>query len=127
MPNRAFKYCKALNCEKITSNKSGYCDKHQYISEEQQHRVNTTLAKPDIRPSSAKRGYDREWRKIREQVLIAHGIPRSQWKYWVVDHRPRYNPEVDPDHTHYQLVPMRKEDHSRKTVHHDGGLGRPKR
>lgn len=73
----------------------------------------------DDRPSPARRGYGAQWRRIREQVLTEAGIPRSDWSLYAVDHRPPYNPDIEPDHRQYTLVPMRKEAHNRKTAAHD--------
>jgi hypothetical protein len=82
----------------------------------------------DHRPSPAKRGYGREWReKIRPRVLREHGIPRDQWHLYDVDHNPPYDPDVEPDHIKYQLVPRLRPDHSRKTAREDGGFGNPTR
>lgn len=78
------------------------------------------------RPPSSRRGYGAEWRKVRASILAAYGIPRDQWHRYHVDHRPPYNPDIEPDHTKYQLVPMLAGDHSRKTIREDGGFGRPK-
>lgn len=68
------------------------------------------------RAHSAARGYDRTWHKLREQILIRHGIPRARWHLYDVDHDPPYNPEVEPDHRKYRLTPMLHSEHSRKSV-----------
>lgn len=73
----------------------------------------------DTRPPSSQRGYNAEWRKVRAEVLRSAGIPRDQWRLYAVDHRPPYDPEVEPDHRKYNLVPMRKEEHNRKTATFD--------
>lgn len=70
----------------------------------------------DERPSSARRGYGRQWQKIRAQVLKQAGIPPEQWRLYDVDHRPAYNPDIEPDHRKYNLVPMLHANHSRKTM-----------
>lgn len=76
------------------------------------------------RLSSGQRGYGREWReKIRPRVLRAHGIPKADWPKYDIDHRPAYAPEVEPDHNKYELVPMLRSEHSRKTSRFDGGFG----
>jgi ribosomal protein L37E len=74
---------------------------------------------PSTRPNSNKRGYDYSWRKIREQVLRDQGIPQAQWPLYAVDHNPPYNPEIEPDHTKYDLVPRLIEDHNSKTARED--------
>lgn len=63
----------------------------------------------------AQAGYGYEWQQIRREVLRAHSIPESEWPLYDVDHRPPYNPAIEPDHRQYALVPMLKADHSRKT------------
>ena len=62
-------------------------------------------------------------------MLKQAGIPQTQWHLYDVDHRPAYNPDIEPDHNKYNLVPMLKADHSRKTATVDGGFrnGKPDR
>lgn len=71
------------------------------------------------RPSSAGRGYGYRWQKVREEVLLRHGIPREQWSLYDVDHNPPYNKEIEPDHRKYQLTPRLHAEHSRKTAEQD--------
>jgi hypothetical protein len=52
-------------------------------------------------------------------VLRDHGIPQDQWPLYAVDHNPPYNPEVEPDHSKYKLVPRLIEDHNSKTARED--------
>ena len=73
----------------------------------------------DTRPSSSKRGYGSAWRRLRARILREAGIPRDQWSLYAIDHRPPYNPEVEPDHTKYELTPMLKSEHNRKTANAD--------
>lgn len=80
-----------------------------------------TPRKPDTRRHS--HSYGRPWRRIRSEVLAAHGIPRDQWHRYHVDHRPAYDPAIEPDHRKYDLVPMLAEEHNRKTAREDGGFG----
>lgn len=77
-----------------------------------------------VRPPAHRRGYDAKWRKVRAEVLRAAGIPEGEWHNYVVDHRPRYNPVLEPDHWKYELVPMLRGSHSKKTVFQDGAFGR---
>lgn len=81
----------------------------------------------DDRPSASSRGYNSQWRKVRAEVLRAYGIPRDLWSLYDVDHRPPYNPTVEPDHRKYELVPMLHADHSRKTATEDGAFGHRRR
>jgi 5-methylcytosine-specific restriction protein A len=97
----------------------GYCEAHSYLAE--------TMRKPDRRPSASRRGYDAEWRRIRERALRDAGIPESRWSLYAVDHNPPYNPEIEPDHTRYTLIPRLISEHNRKTAREDGGFGNPKR
>ena len=76
------------------------------------------------RPPAHLRGYDAQWRKVRSEVLRASGIPVRKWHKWSVDHRPRYNPVLEPDHRRYELVPMLRGSHSSKTARQDGAFGR---
>jgi hypothetical protein len=73
----------------------------------------------DMRQSSADRGYDREWQRIRREVLKEHGVPQWEWSLYDVDHNPAYDPDVQPDHRSYTLIPRLKSDHSRKTARED--------
>ncbi len=73
----------------------------------------------DTRPSNADRGYDHAWRKVRAEVLEEHGIPRELWSKYAVDHNPRYNAAVEPDHRKYNLIPRLMRDHNRKTAIED--------
>ena len=57
-------------------------------------------------------------------MLRQNGIPKEDWHKYDVDHRPAYDPEVEPDHNRYTLVPMLRSDHSRKTAKEDGAFGR---
>jgi hypothetical protein len=70
----------------------------------------------DTRPSPSRRGYGRVWRKIRQRVLDNYGIPREEQHRYDVDHRPPYDPEVEANHLAYDLVPMLRAEHSRKTA-----------
>jgi hypothetical protein len=63
--------------------------------------------------------YGYEWRKIRARVLVAYGIPKDQWSLYDIDHNPPYNPDIEPDHRMYTLIPRLHADHSRKTATED--------
>ena len=76
------------------------------------------------RPNAQERGYGPEWRKVRAEVLRAAGVHENEWHKWSVDHRPRYNPVLEPDHRRYELVPMLRSSHSSKTARQDGAFGR---
>lgn len=73
----------------------------------------------DTRPSAARRGYGSKWKMIRLKVLEQCGIPRDSWPLYDVDHNPAYNPQVEPDHWKYQLIPRLHSEHSTKTMRSD--------
>lgn len=119
MPYSAPKPCRVRTCGNTTRNRHGYCDDHAHLY--------TPYRSRKRRPSSSKRGYGRAWAKIRARVLREYGIPRERWPLYDVDHRPPYNPDVEPDHNKYTLVPMLRGEHSRKTIREDGGFGHNRR
>lgn len=97
------------------------------MPEQSRHRrtnPSRTHNRRNRRFSPSRRGYGNEWRRIRAEVLRAHGVPRDEWPQWDVDHRPAYDPAVEPDHLKYTLVPMRHAEHSKKTARFDGAFGR---
>jgi len=117
MPRKAANPCRVPGCPGIAVGRSGYCEKHQdqgkYGRKKTYH--------------SYQRGADREWRKIRIEVLRSHGIPQEDWPKYVIDHRPPYDPAIEPDHRNYTLVPMIRGKHSQKTNKFDGGWGNRKK
>lgn len=56
-------------------------------------------------------------------MLSAYGVPPREWHLYDVDHRPKYDAAREPDHRKYELVPMLRGEHSRKTARKDGGFG----
>lgn len=112
MPTRSKSVCKYPHCPQYAVDTGAYCAEHR----------GETRA-PDNRPSSFLRGYDSAWKKAREWALSRAGIPREAWPLYDVDHRPAYDREKEPDHFKYELIPMLKAEHSRKTVKFDGGFG----
>ena len=110
MPTKASHPCASPSCPNTTH--ARYCPVHQM-----QHAV------VDTRPSPDSRGYGYAWQKIRERVLIEHGIPRELWREYDIHHDPPYNPAVDPDHTHYTLTPALHGQHSQHTAGKGGGFG----
>ena len=63
MAARALKVCPVPKCPELVSGPARYCARH------------TRLMRPkDTRPSSAQRGYDAEWQKIRAAYLAAHSL-----------------------------------------------------
>lgn len=114
MPKRSKKYCVYPGCLGYALPGKNYCEKH----------VRKTVRTKDTRPSPSKRGYGRQWQKIRERVLREYGIPKERWYLYDVDHEPPYDPAVEPDHTKYLLTPRLHAEHSRKTAKYDGGFGR---
>jgi 5-methylcytosine-specific restriction protein A len=116
MPIKPRHACRVPTCPILSSSASGYCDKHVLLAQ--------PVRGVDNRPSASRRGYGAGWRAKREAVLQAHGIPRRDWPKYDVDHSPAYDPERDPNHDHYQLMPRLHGVHSRKTVLEDGGWGK---
>jgi 5-methylcytosine-specific restriction enzyme A len=117
MPYAPARPCRHPGCPRLTHEQ--YCAQHEPL-------YPAFVRYPDTRPSSARRGYDATWRKIREEVLRSHGIPREAWPLYDVDHRPAYDPAKEPDHRKYTLVPTLHAEHSRKTAREDGGWGHRK-
>lgn len=117
MPIRAKAYCKFPGCPKIAVH-GPYCENHTKLSQ--------VGRAPDLRPSSARRGYGPAWKRIRARVLASAGIPRELWSEYDVDHEPAYDPDVEPDHLAYKLTPRLHGEHSKKTNREDGG-GWPRR
>jgi len=58
---RALHVCPVVGCAELISGSARYCAQHT-----RERRP------PDNRPSSAQRGYDTEWQKIRAAYLAAH-------------------------------------------------------
>lgn len=115
MPFKPARQCRIPYCPNLTQDASGFCDVHA------DHRgIQRGI---ENRPSSPKRGYGREWQKIRAEVLNKAGIPTVYWPLYDVDHRPAYNPDIEPDHRKYILTPRLHGNHSKKTILEDGGLG----
>ena len=117
MPSRPKRYCSYPGCREYAVKGSLYCQKHRPVKQNRSR---------DTRPSAAKRGYGREWQNIRKIILAEYGIPKERWPLYDVDHNPPYNPDVDPNHWNYELIPRLHSEHSRKTAKQDGGFGNPK-
>lgn len=111
VPVRAARQCNYPGCPTLTHD--GWCGVHRPASSGlRTHR------------SYAAQGRHRLPRKLREMTLSRANIPRLDWHKYAVDHRPKYDPAVEPDHMKYELVPMLLADHNRKTAARDGGFGR---
>ena len=117
MPRKAKRHCSHIGCPRYAIEKNSRCELHQ-------DEVQYARRKP--RPAY-QTGQDAAWKKIRIGVFKKHGIPESEWRNYVVDHRPPYDPSVEPDHLKYTLVPMTRAEHSKKTNRHDGGWGNQKK
>jgi hypothetical protein len=52
-------------------------------------------------------------------VLARYGIPRDEWPKYDVDHNPPYDPDAEPDHRKYTLIPRLHSDHASKTARED--------
>jgi hypothetical protein len=111
MSMRPLHPCRYSLCRNLIE-RGVYCPEHAHFG-----------VQPDLRPYPEDRGYGPAWRIIRARVLSAAGIPSSEWHLYAVDHRPAYNPAIEPDHNRYALVPMLRGEHSRKTCIEDHGWG----
>jgi len=119
VPFKPARQCRIPYCPNLTHDASGFCDVHA------EHRgIKRGI---ENRASSVRRGYGREWQKIRAEVLTKAGISPALWPLYDVDHRPAYNPSIEPDHRKYTLTPRLHGNHSRKTIIEDGGLGHARR
>lgn len=115
MPHKPARQCRIPFCPNLTHNVEGFCDVHA---------SNRGIKRGiENRPTSVRRGYGREWQKIRKETLIKFSIPCEDWTLYDIDHTPRYNPAIEPDHRKYQLTPRLHGRHSQKTILEDGGLG----
>jgi hypothetical protein len=116
VPYKPPRPCRFAGCVNTTTAKTGYCDKHAHLYK--------PFVYPDKgRPPASRRGYDGAWAKIRAAVLRQHGIPRQDWKLYDVHHNPPYNPDAEPDHLRYALIPVLHAEHTRLT---NGGMRRGK-
>lgn len=116
MPTKPARTCRSPYCPTLTRDPSGYCDAHASL-----RGIQRGLER---RENASRRGYGHEWRKIRIEALKRFGIPEYQWPQYDIDHNPRYNPAIEPNHRRYELIPRLRADHSRKTNRFDGGFGR---
>lgn len=115
MPTKPARMCKYPYCPNLTTDPSGYCNTHAILRQ--------TGRMPDKRPSSPRRGYGRDWQKIRAEVLTKAKIPQNLWPLYDVDHNPPYDASIEPDHRKYMLIPRLHGEHSSKTNREDGGFG----
>jgi len=113
MPHKPARPCKYPGCVHTTLASIGYCQSHEHFYQPPQRTIET-------RPSSATRGYNSNWQTIRDEVLQAHGIPKSERPSYDVHHTPEYNPEIEPNHRAYKLTPLLHEVHSRLRNHSRG-------
>ena len=94
--------------------KSGYCQTHSHFYNPPQRSA------AGHRPSAASKGYDKDWKAIRIEVLRKHGVPRELWHLYNVHHEPPYNQAIEPNHRKYKLTPMLHANHSRETARSRG-------
>lgn len=71
MPSNPLRPCKKLGCPELTRDKSGYCDKHRYIYEEEQKAWQSYHKE---RKSARERGYNTRWDKARKSYLKKHPL-----------------------------------------------------
>ena len=80
----------------------------------------------DPRPPSQERGYDHRWRRIAKRYLRRHPVCEEDGcnaPATCVDHIDGRGPRGD--NSDANLRALCHSCHSRKTVRHDGGFGRP--
>lgn len=88
-------------------------------------RFGKAFVRPEaVRPSAAKRGYDRKWRIIRAAFLKAHPNCSCGAIATEVDHIVSLRSGGSNEWSNLQ--PMCKPCHARKTVEVDGALGHTK-
>jgi 5-methylcytosine-specific restriction protein A len=118
MPPRASRVCPIPGCAELISGSERYCPEH---TRQQQRSVDSR------RPSSARRGYDAEWQRIRSEHLRDHpccvqcaaqGVQRFGRH---VDHIVSKRNGGTNDPTNLQT--LCDSHHSRKTATYDGGFG----
>ena len=71
MPPIPPKPCKMYGCRAITTNRNGYCDAHQDKAEQLEEQNKRYRQK---RVSSAQRGYDSHWQRVRAWQLSEHPL-----------------------------------------------------
>lgn len=100
MPYKAKYPCKAKNCPELIR-KGSYCEKH-YIEPKNKEYVR----KKDNRPSAWKRGYNKEFYKIRAQLLKESPICQicNIEKSTVAHHMPDYVPGTNHKDYDYMAV-----------------------
>lgn len=94
-------------------------------------RMRPKPVRPDCRPSAHRRGYDRNWQRLRALVLNEEPLCRTCKSNGLtvaaehVDHDKAL--EQGGTNDRGNLVPLCHSCHSRKTVERDGGLGHHQR
>jgi len=71
------RYCKAQGCSTLVE--SGFCDKHKNRERQTDKEYNRT------RPSPSRRGYGRQWEKVRKMYLARHPICEECERYGMVE------------------------------------------
>jgi len=108
MPERPLRPCRQPGCPALVRDGSGYCEKHKREDRKRQD---------DRRGSSASRGYDSTWRKLRHWYLKQYPLcERCEVQGMVVvailvhhrDHDPRNN---TAENFESLCVPCHEEEH----------------
>lgn len=122
MPHQPPRPCRQRGCPRVTTASHGHCDEHVGLAQSLADRA---------RGSSARRGYDRRWRKLRDAYIAEHPLCRHCQERGIVtaaaevDHIEPHRGDIalllDWDNLQALCAPC----HSAKTAREDGGFGNP--
>lgn len=124
MPNKPARPCRYQGCSALTTDKSGYCEKHLAVTRQQYDRE---------RGTPSERGYTYRWQKASKLFLIDHPLcaiclrkdPLVVRAAEVVDHIIPHKGDYELfwDESNWQSAC--KECHDIKTSKEDGAFGHP--
>lgn len=73
MPKRALKPCKKIGCNKLTRDKTGYCEEHKVLAEQNKKERNKYYDE-HVRNKRDKKYRDfyhsKEWERVRQRALV---------------------------------------------------------
>jgi 5-methylcytosine-specific restriction protein A len=103
MPHKPASPCRNRSCPATTLHRSGYCEKHR-----------------PKRPSSASRGYDKAWQRIRDEYLTYHPLCERCRETATDVHHKR---GIEAGHGWNNLEALCHKHHSEETAKKGGGFG----